>query len=45
MINVTLPDHAPVAWDDWRTPLQQFTDATSLVASAWDVAGVRRSAR
>ncbi len=42
MINVTLPDHAPIDWDDWRTPLQQFTDATGLVASAWDAAGVRR---
>ncbi len=41
MINVALPDHAPVEWDDWRTPLQQFTDATGLVASAWDAAGVR----
>lgn len=41
MINVTLPDHVPVDWDDWRTPLQQFTDATGLVASAWDAAGVR----
>jgi signal transduction histidine kinase len=42
VINVTLPDHVPVDWDDWRTPLQQFTDATGLVASAWDAAGVRR---
>ena len=42
MINVTLPDHAPVDWDDWRIPLQQFSDATGLVASAWDAAGVRR---
>jgi signal transduction histidine kinase len=42
VINVTLPDHSPVDWDDWRTPLQQFTDATGLVASAWDAAGVRR---
>lgn len=42
MINVTLPDHAPVDWDDWRKPLQQFTDATGLVASAWDAGGVRR---
>ena len=42
MIKVDLPDHVPVDWDDWRTPLQQFTDATGLVASAYDAGGVRR---
>ena len=42
MIKVDLPDSVPVDWDDWRTPLQQFTDATGLAASAYDAAGVRR---
>jgi signal transduction histidine kinase len=42
VIKVDLPDRAPVDWDDWRTPLQQFTEATGLVASAYDAAGVRR---
>lgn len=42
MIRVDLPEQAPVAWDDWRLPLQQFTDATSLVSSAWDADGMRR---
>lgn len=42
MIKVDLLEHAPVDWDDWRTPLQQFADATGLVASAFDAAGVRR---
>lgn len=42
MIRVDLPDSAPVAWDDWRTPLQQFTEATGLVTSAYDAAGTRR---
>ena len=42
MIKVDLPDRVPVDWDDWRTPLQQFTDATGLVVSAYDSAGVRR---
>jgi signal transduction histidine kinase len=42
VIKVDLPDHVPVDWDDWRTPLQQFTDATGLAVSAFDAAGVRR---
>jgi signal transduction histidine kinase len=42
VIKVDLPDHAPVDWDDWRTPLQQFTDATGLAVSAFDAAGIRR---
>lgn len=42
MINITLTDDAPVDWDDWRIPLQQFTEATGLVASAWDATGTRR---
>ena len=42
MIAVELPDKAPIDWDDWRAPLRQFTDATSLVTSVYDRAGVRR---
>jgi len=42
VIKVDLLEHVPVDWDDWRTPLQQFTDATGLALSAFDAAGVRR---
>ncbi|UVW28768.1 sensor histidine kinase KdpD [Massilia sp. H6] len=42
MIKVDLPDKAPVDWDDWSTPLRQFTEATGLVTAAYDTAGVRR---
>ncbi|MGX9217017.1 hypothetical protein ACWV27_01195 [Massilia varians] len=42
MIKVELPDTSPIDWDDWQTPLRQFTEATGLVTSAYDTAGVRR---
>jgi signal transduction histidine kinase len=42
VVTVDLPDTAPVEWDDWRRPLLQFTEATGLVTSAYDSAGVRR---
>jgi signal transduction histidine kinase len=42
VIKVELPDNAPVDWDDWRTPLRQFTEATGLVTSVYDTANVRR---
>ncbi|RZJ85268.1 MAG: HAMP domain-containing histidine kinase [Massilia sp.] len=42
MIKIELPDNAPVDWDDWQTPLRQFTEATGLVTSAYDTAGARR---
>ena len=42
MITVKLPSNAPVDWEDWETPLKQFTEATGLVTSAFDTAGVRR---
>ena len=42
MINVDLPDQGPIDWDDWRTPLRQFTEATGLVTSVYDTGGVRR---
>jgi signal transduction histidine kinase len=42
VVTVDLSDTAPVEWDDWRMPLLQFTEATGLVTSAYDAAGVRR---
>lgn len=42
MIKADLPDQNPIDWDDWRTPLCQFTEATGLVTSVYDTAGVRR---
>jgi signal transduction histidine kinase len=42
VITVALPEQALVDWDDWHTPLRQFADATGLVVSAYDTAGVRR---
>jgi len=42
VITVELPGNTPVDWDDWDTPLAQFTEATGLVTSAYDTAGVRR---
>jgi len=42
VIKVDLSDKTPVDWDDWHTPLWQFTEATGLVTSAYDTAGVRR---
>ncbi|AWG45919.1 MULTISPECIES: sensor histidine kinase KdpD [unclassified Massilia] len=41
MITAELPDKPPVDWDDWQTPLRQFTEATGLVTSVYDAAGVR----
>jgi signal transduction histidine kinase len=42
VIKVELPDNPPVDWNDWLTPLRQFTEATGLVTSAYDVTGQRR---
>lgn len=42
MITVKLPANAPVDWEDWETPLKQFTEATGLVTSAYDTDGTRR---
>lgn len=42
MVTVDLPDTMPVEWDDWRTPLRQFAEATGLVTSAYDIHGARR---
>jgi signal transduction histidine kinase len=41
VIKAELPDNTPVDWSDWHTPLRQFTEATGLVTSAYDTAGVR----
>jgi signal transduction histidine kinase len=41
VITVGLPDDTPVDWNDWDTPLRQFTEATGLVTSVYDTAGVR----
>ena len=41
MIKAELPDNTPVDWGDWQTPLRQFTEATGLVTSVYDAAGVR----
>jgi signal transduction histidine kinase len=41
VITVGLLDNTPVDWEDWHTPLRQFTEATGLVTSAYDTAGVR----
>jgi len=43
VVTVDLPDTVPVEWDDWRTPLLQFTEATGLVTSAYDTTGQRRA--
>jgi signal transduction histidine kinase len=42
VIAAALPENTLVDWDDWHTPLRQFTEATGLVTSAYDTAGVRR---
>jgi signal transduction histidine kinase len=41
VITAELPDDTPVDWNDWQTPLRQFTEATGLVTSVYDTAGVR----
>jgi signal transduction histidine kinase len=41
VIAAELPDNALVDWNDWHTPLQQFAEATGLVTSVYDPAGVR----
>ena len=42
MIRIAEADFAQVDWDEWRTPLLQFSQASGLVVSAYDIAGVRR---
>lgn len=42
MISIALPDDALTDWDSWRKPLAQFTQATGLTMSAWDIQCVRQ---
>lgn len=42
MIRIADTDFAQVDWDEWRTPLLQFSQASGLVVSAYDITGVRR---
>ncbi len=37
MINVALPATDLIDWEGWRTPLAQFSEATGLTLSAYDV--------
>ncbi|MDL2357438.1 MAG: HAMP domain-containing sensor histidine kinase [Pseudomonadota bacterium] len=41
MISIAPAHDAPVDWDAWRAPLQQFAQATGLVVSAYDAGGDR----
>jgi signal transduction histidine kinase len=42
VLAIDLPAGTPVDWEDWRTPLRQFTEATGLVVSAFDTHGTRQ---
>jgi len=42
VIRIAEPDFTQVDWDEWRTPLLQFSQASGLVVSAYDIAGVRQ---
>jgi len=42
VISIALPDDALTDWDSWRKPLAQFTQATGLTMSAWDIQCVRQ---
>jgi len=42
VIRIADTDFAQVDWDEWRTPLLQFSQASGLVVSAYDITGVRR---
>lgn len=42
MIRIADTDFAQIDWDEWRTPLLQFSQASGLVVSAYDITGVRR---
>lgn len=45
MIRVTAPRSDPVDWEEWRTPLLQFSQACGLVVSAYEVEGQRAGQR
>ena len=42
MIRLADADFSRVDWDEWRTPLLQFSQASGLVVSAYDIAGGRQ---
>lgn len=42
MISIAEPDFHQVDWEEWRTPLLQVCQASGMVVSAWDIAGVRQ---
>lgn len=42
MTNIAAPGYCQVDWDEWRTPLLQVSQASGLVVSAYDIAGVRQ---
>lgn len=42
MIRLAETDFSALDWDEWRTPLLQFSQASGLVVSAYDITGVRR---
>ena len=42
MIHVPPPHSSEVDWDEWRAPLLQFSQASGLAVSAYDIAGVRQ---
>lgn len=42
MIRVAAPLADPLDWEEWRTPLQQFSQACALVVSAYDIDGQRK---
>ncbi|OBV38692.1 sensor histidine kinase [Janthinobacterium psychrotolerans] len=42
MIRIAETDFNQVDWNEWRTPLLQFSLASGLVVSAYDIAGARQ---
>lgn len=42
MISVAVPDDPELDWESWRTPLDQFSQATGLTVSAYDADGTRK---
>lgn len=42
MIRIADVELSQVDWDEWRAPLLQFSQASGLVVSAYDITGVRR---
>lgn len=42
MIRIAHPDDRGTDWDGWRKPLDQFSQATGLTISAYDIQAMRR---